>query len=108
VIVELIQFMRPNGRQVPSSCEVSDDLASNYRALREAGCRLTAEVLMTGVVSQAIEHSEGDFAIELCQNAPDKPREALENLLRRFNTADFEEWLKAQQELYYLKSKGLK
>lgn len=98
MIVELTQFMRPDGRQVASSCDVSEELKEQYQQLRSLGCRLTCEVLQTSDISLAIEHEEGDYAIELCENAPDKPKAALEKLLRRFKPEEFREWLKEIEE----------
>jgi hypothetical protein len=91
--VEVTEFVRPNGERRIHSVDVADDCAVGYEALRRKGCRLTAEYLMTGAVSQTVEHEEGDFLIEVTfkheENIP-----ALEKMLREFDGARFDEWLK--------------
>jgi len=93
--VEVTQFMRLNGRPVAREFPVADDLAPKYRALQEAGARLTAEVLMSGEVSWAIEQTDlGDFAIELASNDPADPKgpEALDKLIRNFDIDKYRKW----------------
>lgn len=97
MLVNITQFMRPDGRQVPNSCEISDALELQYKAILANECKLTAEVLMTGHVSQAIEYEDGDFDIEICSNEPDAPKAALEKLIGRFKGDEFLSWLEAVQ-----------
>lgn len=96
MIVEITQFIAPRGRQELRKCEVPDDCAVGYESLKRHGCRLTAEVLMTGHVSQTVEHEDGDFLIEITSNGPEV-QQALIKMLREFDGAKFEEWLKAAQ-----------
>lgn len=92
--VDLIQFLRPDGRQRPVWCDgIPDELKPKYDAIRENGMRLTCEELMTGMVSLAIEHPSADYKIELCRNEPDAPKLALEKLIRSFEEAEFDVWL---------------
>jgi hypothetical protein len=91
--VEITQFIAPHGEQRQRSLEVPNDCAVGYEALQRHGCRLTAEVLMGGQVSQCIEHSEGDYAIEITSNGPEV-QAALVKMLRAFDGTDFEKWLK--------------
>jgi hypothetical protein len=95
--VKITQFIAPHGEQRERSCEVPDDCAVGYESLKRHECRLTAEVLMTGAVSQCVEHEEGDFLIEITDNGP-AVQDALVKMLREFDGAKFEEWLKAMQE----------
>ena len=81
MIVKITQFIAPHGEQRERTCEVPDDCALGYESLKRHGCRLTAEVLMTGAVSQTIEHEEGDFLIEITSNGP-AVQEALEDAPR--------------------------
>lgn len=90
--VVVIQFIAPFGEQREQSVEVPNDCAVGYEALRRHGCRLTAEVLMTGLVSQCIEHEEGDYDIRITKNGPEVMTE-LGTMIREFDGAKFEEWL---------------
>lgn len=97
--IPLTQFLRPDGRTQDIWCDdMPSDLAPKMDALTAHGCRLTCEELMTGTVSLAIEHPEGDFDIELAENGagPNSPKNSLERLIRRFDSNSFENWLRAQ------------
>lgn len=89
--VIITQFFRPDGRQVPQSIELADDLAPKLKEIQDAGCRLTAEVLTTGMCSFAVEHPDGDFDLELCENGPQVPTKITE-LIRRFDAVKFAAW----------------
>lgn len=65
MIVEVTQFMRPNGRQVQHNLEIDDNCKESYDQLTKCGARLTGEQLMSGFVSQCIETKDGDFAMTL-------------------------------------------
>lgn len=90
--VEVTEFIRPNGRQDKTLVEVADDCRAGYEALRRKGCRLTSEVLMGGMVSQTVEHEEGDFLIEVTGFDRAKAVAALEKMLREFDEGKFEQW----------------
>ena len=92
--VEVIQFIAPFGEQRERRVEVPNDCAVGYEALRRHGCRLTAEVLNGGLVSQCVEHEEGDFLIEITNNGPEVTA-ALIKMLREFDGTKFQEWLTA-------------
>jgi len=70
--VDVIQFMRPSGRQNPTSTILPFDLQDEYDRMRLAGCRFEAEVLSTGEVSVTIfdTHEEIDIAIAVLPNGP--------------------------------------
>ncbi len=92
--VEFTQYLMPNGRQVKVTININDNLAEQVSLIRAAGVRLTTEVLRTGQVSFAIEHSEGgDFDSELVANGPDVPI-AVDRLIRRFDSISFGKWLR--------------
>jgi len=95
--VPITQFIPPRGRQEIVHATVPDELAVNYESLRRHNCRLTAEILSTGHVSQCIEHEEGDYAIEICANGPEV-QQHLEKMLREFDGVKFEAWLKGFSE----------
>ena len=92
--VQITQFIAPSphGEQRIRNCEVPDNCAVGYEALRRKKCRLTAEVLSTGLVLQTIEHEDGDFAIEVTANGPEV-QQALIKMLREFDGKAFDEWL---------------
>ena len=94
MIVEVTQFHRPNGRQTQERTELPNDCAVGYEAMRRKECRLTAEVLSSGLVSVCIEHEEGDFDIHIVENGP-KVQTAIADMLRKFDGAIFDGWLEA-------------
>ena len=96
MIVEVIEFRLPNGRQIPHELEIDDKCKEKYEEIINMKCRLTSEVLQTGEVSQAIEHSEFDFDIALTSGKDfDENKKALENLILRFNKDEFQRQLSA-------------
>jgi hypothetical protein len=95
MLVEVTEFIPPRGRQEQQHLEVADDCAVGYESLRRHHCRLTAERLTTGSISTCIEHEEGDYDIQIVPHELGKFKEAVEGMLRRFDGAKFEEWLKA-------------
>lgn len=91
ITVEITQFIeRVRHSEVPNDCAVG------YEAIHRHKCRLTAEVLMNGMVSQCIEHDEGDFAIEITKNGPEV-QDALVKMIREFDGVKFDEWLSCVQ-----------
>ena len=92
MIVSITQSL--NGRQQESRCEIDDSLAPQVEAIKACGLRLTVEELMTGMVSQAIEHEEADYDIEIGLNGPgeDSPKNCLERMIRRFDPVVFKKW----------------
>ena len=60
--------------------------------MQSKGCRLTAEELRTGYVSQCIEHEEGDYDMKLTPNGP-QVVEALVAMIQDFSADRFDAWL---------------
>ena len=86
--VELIQFIRPNGRREQIWCDgIDDSLADKVKQITDAGLRFTAEAI-NGTVSLCIENDEEDLAIEMAMNRPDDeqtgPKATLEKMIRAF------------------------
>ena len=96
ITVKITQFVAPHGKQRELSAEVPDDCAVGYEALIRNKCRLTAEVLLTGHVSQCIEHEDGDYDMAVTANGP-AVQDALVGMLRAFDGGKFQEWLKEVQ-----------
>jgi hypothetical protein len=97
IIVDVVQFMRPNGRQVPHQLDVDDNCEAKYKELTGLGLRLTCEQLMNGTVSQTIECPDFDFDIILTNGADlTENKEALEKLILRFDAVEYHK----QDELY--------
>lgn len=85
--------MLPNGRQVETSIEINNPaLEEKVKMIHANECRLTSEILATGVCSFAIEHRDGDFDIELSPNSP-KVIEAITKLILRFDQENFNAFL---------------
>ena len=72
--VDVLQYMRPDGRRVPMKTEINPAFEAPYRALLHRGWRLAAEHLSDGAVSITVEDNEQDFACEIVANGPDVPR----------------------------------
>ncbi len=82
--IPFTQYMRPNGRAVPVSIEVAEDVAGMAASLIESGLALECESLTTGHVSLTItDPEEGDLDIRVVNNGPGV-REAVEDLIRGF------------------------
>jgi len=71
MLVEVIQFLRPNGSQKIQYTEIDDDCEEQYELMKQRGWRLTAEQLKTGEISLTIEDpAEGDKEHEIIKNGP--------------------------------------
>lgn len=90
--LEGTQYMRPNGRPVPFSCELPKHLESKAKAVRDAGLRPAAEVLMTNKVSLSLENREmGDYDGEIVANGP-SVLDAWARILERFDPEQAAKW----------------
>lgn len=92
--IPFVQFLRPNGRQVPTSTMVGDAEYAAYQKLASMGFRLTVEELQNGIVSQCIEDPElGDFDMALSHN-DESVKTELSKMLLRFSEFAAENWRK--------------
>jgi hypothetical protein len=90
--VPFTQFIPPHGRQERIEIELADELAPKLEQIAAAGCRLTAEILSTGICSFCIEEPElGDFDITLVVNGPQVPIK-ITDMIQRFTPELFEQW----------------
>lgn len=86
MIVQVIQYMRPNGQKVFHDLEISDACLEKYTQILAVGGRLTAEQLMTGQVSQAIELKDFDFDIIITKGYDlNENKQKLEEMILRFD-----------------------
>lgn len=94
MIISGVHYRQPNGRKVPFTTEIPDRLREQWDAITEAGLTLAAEVLSTGEISATLEHLGfgEDFDIELAENAPGKPVEAVVAMIERFKPETFARW----------------
>lgn len=98
MIIEATLFVPPKGGQRAVYREAPDEYAPKYRAILDAGCRITLEPLrLTGEVSVCIEHPAiGDFDTEILSPERDDSDKILE-MIQRFDRKKFDEW-KEQME----------
>jgi len=93
VLIEITQYMRPNGTGVVHCLEVDDALKAKYESILSCGCELTCEQLMTEQVSQTISNDYGDFAIEVTAAGDlDAAFTALIKMIKAFDKDVFEAW----------------
>ncbi len=92
--VKVTQYFRPDGRQRTLELDVGDECKEKYEQITKSGCRLTCEQLMSGAVSQAIEHEHGDYDLILTKGADlTKNKEALVTMILRFDKVAYNVWL---------------
>ena len=78
--VEVVQYMRPDGRAVVMHTDIRDAFEAPYRTIRRRGWRLAAEHLSDGAISLTVEDDEQDFAHEIVANGPEV-QAAIERLI---------------------------
>jgi hypothetical protein len=80
--IALIEFIRPNGKQIPHEIVVSDDCSEKYKKLSELGFRLTAEFIFGNDVNICIEHpNQGDFISKIFENSQELPNQISQIIL---------------------------
>lgn len=77
---EVVQFMRPHGRQEHTSTRLPLESKPAYLDMLAHKCRLEAEVLTTGLVSVTISDGTTDIDIRVVANGP-KVQQALVDML---------------------------
>jgi hypothetical protein len=83
MIVQVRQYLRPNGRIENVTTDLSDDLASHYSEMIALGWNFGAEVLTTGNISLTIEDLDKgeDITGRIVSNDP-SVQSAMEDMLR--------------------------
>jgi len=79
------QYLLPDGRQKQIEIDRPEEVETKAQAIIAAGCRLEAEVLMTGEVSFTVFdlETETDEACEVCANGP-AVLDAVDRLIMEF------------------------
>jgi hypothetical protein len=91
-IVEVSQFLPPNGRRIVAQVELPSHIKEKYESIISSGCRLTYEVLGNGVASMTIEEPAlGDFVIRLSPSGQ-KADLVLTKMIESFNQEEFDKW----------------
>lgn len=91
MLLECVQYLRPDGRQRHGHVEgLSDDLADAYANMAAIGHRFEAEVLTTGKVSLTISNHDWDVDIQVVENGP-QVIVAMEEMLRQYHEDEEEE-----------------
>jgi hypothetical protein len=90
--IKFTQFLRPNGKPVPTEIEMPENIEKMAHELINAGCRFEIEELGTGVIHMdcTMKGSEGPLALELCENGPPIV-EAVERLVKDSHSLVFPE-----------------
>ena len=68
--VDVMQYLKPDGRQTPATVELPDAHKKAYQRMIDSGCRFEAEVLTTGEVSMTVSDGEEDIDINVSENGP--------------------------------------
>jgi hypothetical protein len=98
MLISVTSFRRPYGESVTTQVEIpqNDEVTwTKYTAIRQAGCRLTAELLRTGEVSICIENpAYGDFRIELFKQVSEEQNlHKMGELINKFDQEEYDAWL---------------
>lgn len=97
MLINVTQYMRPDGHTKPQQVEIPDKYKSVIDKLNKLDLRITCESLTNGLVAQYISHEEGDFAIELSFPG-EKSHQKLLEMLDAFDEDAFKRWLTTQIE----------
>lgn len=81
MLIDAVQFIRPNGAQRWGQIEIDDKLENKVKICRDNNVRVEMEVLTTGEVSVTLSHPEGDIFIRIVENGP-KVKDAIEDMYK--------------------------
>ena len=96
VIVRI--YTLPNGRRHNETIGLPDRLINKYQAIQDCGCRLAAEILSTGEVSQTITCDDFDYDIVITKGSDlEENKNALIEMIERFDAVRFYETVREMQ-----------
>lgn len=93
--IELIEYVRPNGRTRTVTMNVDPECESAYNQIKQSGARLGFEVLgRVGTVYVFVEHPKlGDYVSEILPSK-EHLKSTIEEFLQHFDATDFERWVR--------------
>lgn len=83
MIVNVIQYLRPDGRRRRQVVDLDDELKGAYKNMTVADCFFEAEELTTGEISITISDADRDVDIRIVENGPPVIA-AMEEMLRKY------------------------
>ncbi len=90
--IPFTRFHPPHGRREEVGMEADAETYALWGRVRDAGLRMTVEVLRTGKVSLCIEDPKlGDYDCKIVNNGPGVVVSA-RNMLERFNPGELARW----------------
>ena len=70
-VIEMTQFLRPQGRQRKVTMPAPKDMEDDYKQMLEDGFHLEGEMLSTGEVSITVSDDDADYDISVIPNGPE-------------------------------------
>ena len=89
MIVDVTEFVRPNGKQVASTTEIRNSAAMGYSTMLKLGGRLTAERIGPNVSLCIEKIGVGDLISRIVKEGP-KVQLMLAEMLETFNPYELE------------------
>ena len=95
MLVDVLEFRLPDGREILHQIEIDDACQSGYTAICDLKGRLTCERLITDAVFQYIEFDEGDFDVTLSKgDDTTETKTKLEKMIQCFDKDEYDIWIK--------------
>jgi len=96
--IELIEYVRPNGRTRIVTMNVDPKCESGYNQIKQSGARLGFEVLGgVGTVYAFLEHPHlGDYVSEILPSG-EHLKSTIERFIQHFDAADYERWARGSR-----------
>ena len=99
MIAEVLQYLRPDGRQVTRRVTIPDGCQKQYDLIHWCGCKLTCEQFMDERAAQYISNGDGDFdCVITAARSPWAAVNALVKMIKAFDKDEFEKWNKQFEE----------
>lgn len=99
MLIDVCQYIRPNGMKEWHQVEIKDSLKEKYEQLLSVNGFLSAEVLMTGVIMLYLEQRPDGFEVYLrqSQNGPEIITH-IEDMFEEFTVEDWNKKVKSFEE----------